>query len=280
MHSPHYADPEITVLWNYHSSCKYGVTTEKRFDLRTGDRFNLGISPRGEFNPKAKDIIGALEVFSSNIFMSNFTNTMTYVVENMEGGTELVKVSPRQLRMVLPFEISKISILSQSGIINLKVFGRPPRLIETENSIEVSRFPLGNLDTNSKYFAVLVAMCEPRLRGDSMAALPSVQEIVDRLKATQRFNHANRSSVNYHIDYLVNQKLSVTEWAKHLHDGRLHSKREALVAFALRFDLVREEHLDLLPKQTSFVEHASAVPLGKPNLKDGLDLTGRNSGMH
>jgi hypothetical protein len=30
-------------------------------------------------------------------------------------------------------------------------------------------------------------------------------------------------------------------------EGRMHSKREALVAFALRFDVVREEHLDLLP---------------------------------
>ncbi|MBP2056274.1 hypothetical protein J2Z21_009292 [Streptomyces griseochromogenes] len=27
----------------------------------------------------------------------------------------------------------------------------------------------------------------------------------------------------------------------------MHSKREALVAFALRFDLVQEEHLGLLP---------------------------------
>ncbi len=79
-----------------------------------------------------------------------------------------------------------------------------------------------------------------------MAAVPSVRETVERLKDTYRIRKANRSSISYHIDYLADQKLPVNERAKYLYRARMHSKHEALVAFALRFALVREEHLALL----------------------------------
>ncbi|NHA00368.1 hypothetical protein G5V59_10410 [Nocardioides sp. W3-2-3] len=112
-----------------------------------------------------------------------------------------------------------------------------------------------SLDTDTKYFAVLVALCEPRLRGSSMAAVPSVQEVVARLRGSEQFRRANRSSINYHIDYLADQKSPVGQWAKYDDGGRMHSRREALVAFALRFDLVGEEHLALLPDRIAADPH-------------------------
>ncbi|ANP52047.1 hypothetical protein AVL59_22930 [Streptomyces griseochromogenes] len=163
----------------------------------------------------------------------------------MEGGAELVKVRPRQLEMVIPFEMSRILIPTVNGIVEFNVYAPPPRLLR----MDLATWTLASsihLDKTSKYFAVLVALCEPRLRGSSMAAVPSVREVVERLKGIDQFRDANRSSINYHIDYLAAQKLPVSQWSKYMDDGPMHSKREALVAFALRFDLVNEEHLDLL----------------------------------
>jgi hypothetical protein len=80
-----------------------------------------------------------------------------------------------------------------------------------------------------------------------MAAIPSVQEVLERLRPARRFQQASRSSINFHIDYLLQHKLPVRQWASS-GGGRMHSKREALVFFALRYDLVREEHLRLLPR--------------------------------
>jgi hypothetical protein len=84
-----------------------------------------------------------------------------------------------------------------------------------------------------------------------MAAIPSVQDVVNRLKVAPNFTGVNRSAVNYHIDYLRSCKLPIAEQSMSQSGGRMHSKREALVAFALRYDLVREEHLALLPPKMS-----------------------------
>jgi hypothetical protein len=55
------------------------------------------------------------------------------------------------------------------------------------------------------------------------------------------------SAVIFHIDYLATSKLRVRERAGAEDTPRIDWKREALVSLALRFDLVREEHLALLP---------------------------------
>ena len=178
--------------------------------------------------------------------MSNFTSGLTFAIENMEGGAELVKVPPRRLSVVVPFEMSRVLIPSEVGVTELKVFGAPPVLLQDSAAHESKDgLPYG-LNEQSKYFLVLVALCEPRLRTSPMAAVPSVQEVVERLRPFAGFESANRSSVNYHIDYLREHKLFLDDWAVSTRGGRMHSKREALVSFALRHDLVREEHIQLL----------------------------------
>jgi len=77
-------------------------------------------------------------------------------------------------------------------------------------------------------------------------ALPTAAEIVERLRPHEQCRELTRSAVNYHIDYLATEKLRVEE-PRPGADERLESKREELVAIALRFGLVRDEHRRLLP---------------------------------
>lgn len=263
MHTEIVADTEVILTWLNPVHRLNRCDSRERINLKAGDQLDFGISSRsGGFQPGAAPSIGAFEVSGCRLLISNFTTSTTYVIENLEGGTELVKARPRQLRMVVPFEISRVLIPSGSGITELTVFGSSPRLLEKELATQAPESSMANLDTTSKYFTVLVALCEPRLRGSSMAAVPTVQEVVGRLKEIDQFKDANRSSINYHIDYLADQKLPVSQWAKYVDKGRMHSKREALVAFALRFDLVKEEHLDLLPanQKPGFLDFSHNLP--------------------
>ncbi|MER6543882.1 hypothetical protein [Streptomyces sp. NPDC001250] len=248
MHTDIEADIEVIMTWRNKTRHPGSPSTRERANLKVGDRLKFGISSStGEFQPGATPSVGAFEVSDHHLLFSNFTTSTTFVIENLEGGTELVKARPRQLDMVIPFEISRILIPSGASMIELTVFTPPPNLLGPDQATTVPESGMSKLDTTSKYFAVLVALCEPRLRGSSMAAVPSVQQVVERLKGVEQFRDASRSSINYHIDYLAEQKLPVSQWAKYMDEGRMHSKREALVAFSLRFDLVREEHLGLLP---------------------------------
>jgi hypothetical protein len=241
-------DVQAIVTWRSRARHPGGTSIKERINLRAGDRLDFGISGFAEeFRPGAAPVIGMFEVVDRHLLFSNLSASTTYVIENLEGGTELVKARPRQLEIVVPFELSRILIPSGANISELTVFGPPPRLLLPGQAAAEPESAISKLDVESMYFTVLVALCEPRLRGSSMAAVPSVQEAVERLKGIEQFRDANRSSINYHIDYLADQKLPVLQWAKYVDKGRMHSKREALVAFALRFDLVREEHLALLP---------------------------------
>jgi hypothetical protein len=244
------ADIGFVVTWSNPRSRHFRETRSRgQLGLRPGEMFSFGISGRsGVFQPGASRSVGAFEAAADHLLISNFTATTTYAVENLEGGSELIKVGPRRLKMVIPFEMSRVLIPFRRGLIELAVFGAPPPLLEKEQATEAPECSMTLLDKTSKYFLVLVALCEPRLRGSSMAAVPSVQEVVERLRGMDQFRNANRSSINYHIDYLEERKLPVVQWAKYTDHGRMHSKREALVAFALRFDLVTEEHLVLLPQ--------------------------------
>ena len=53
--------------------------------------------------------------------------------------------------------------------------------------------------------------------------------------------------MNFQIDYLARTKLRVRTPDGEGGPGKADWQREALVRLALRFDLVRDEHLSLLP---------------------------------
>jgi serine/threonine-protein kinase len=118
----------------------------------------------------------------------------------------------------------------------------PDDLDEPAGDRTAAAFPL---DETAKYFLILVALCEPRLRDSSTVALPTAGEIVERLSGHEQGRGLTRGAVNYHIDYLATTKLRVKEPRPGANE-RLEWKREALVAVALRFGLVRDEHRRLL----------------------------------
>lgn len=247
----HPPEPDSTVIvaWSQARPDHFeGRTHGNQFKIPFGEHLLFKISDNtGLLQTRESDAVGRIDVMSDHWSMSNFTTTTTFVIENLEGGAELIKVAPRRIGAVIPFEMSRVLIPSSQGMTELKIFGNPPTLLNSATHQQEADDGVGRLNEQSKYFLVLVALCEPRLRLSSMAAVPSVREVVDRLKTVPGFANINRSSVNYHIDYLRESKLALDEWSMSAHGGRMHSKREALVSYALRYDLVREEHLALLP---------------------------------
>ncbi|MFG3229651.1 serine/threonine protein kinase [Kitasatospora sp. NPDC048194] len=178
--------------------------------------------------------------------LSNFSTTATYVVENLEGAGEHIKVAPGRLGAPVPFELSRVLLPALGEPASFKVFAPQHAYLDggrrgADGEHTVSPFAL---DPTAKYFLVLLALCEPRLRSPSTAAVPGVTEVLARLRALPSCRGLTRSAVNYHIDYLVCTKLRLREPYE---EGPAGGKREELVALALKFDLVREEHLALLP---------------------------------
>lgn len=192
---------------------------------------------------------GTITAVTDHWTLSNLSRSRTYVVENPEGGGEHVKVPPRRLDAPIPFELSKLIIPVLDGSAELMVFAPqhtyadPAYLNEVDGDATVSTF---SLDETAKYFTILVALCEPRLRDPASSALPTASEMISRLAPIPGFEKMTRTGLNFHVDYLAQSKLRLREFKDPDHTARIEYKRAALVAFAIRFDLVREEHLALL----------------------------------
>ncbi|WP_158841358.1 serine/threonine protein kinase [Saccharothrix deserti] len=194
--------------------------------------------------------IGRITAGQRDWRLANRTKATTFVVENLEGGGEYIKVPPLREGVCIPFELAKIVVPLESGAAAVKVFSAPPELIDAAEAVDV-RSVRSSLDRTAKYFLVLVALCEPRLRNSSVVAVPPVPAIVERLRPLPGFEQVSRTAVNYHIDYLVSNKLRA-----HLRDiessgDRMNGKRDALVDIAVKYDLVRAEHLMLLPSRST-----------------------------
>jgi hypothetical protein len=197
-------------------------------------------------------LAGEITAAEDHWTLTNFSPDKTYVVENPEGAGEHVKVPPLRLATPIPFEISRVVLPAGQGLVAFFVFapmhayleGRPGTLGHGERTL--TAFPL---DCSSKYFLVLLALCEPRLRDQSHVAIPTVAQVVRRLRPLPSCADLNENAVTFHIDYLARTKLRV----RHDEPGlqRLDTKRAALVSLALRFNLVREEHLRLLPPRVA-----------------------------
>lgn len=194
-------------------------------------------------------LAGEITAVEDHWLLSNLSADKTYVVDNPEGGGEYLTVAPRRLAAPIPFEFARVSVPLTDGPVSFLVFAPQhcyAELGETgglEGERTTAAFPL---DETAKYFLILVALCEPRLRDGSTVALPNAGEIVERLRPHEQFGELTRAAVNYHIDYLATTKLRVKE-PRPGADERLEWKREALVSIALRYGLVRNEHRLLLP---------------------------------
>ncbi|AQZ65240.1 unnamed protein product [[Actinomadura] parvosata subsp. kistnae] len=174
--------------------------------------------------------------------LSNLSTSKTYVVENPEGGGEFVKVPPGRMGAPIPFEFSRVTLPAVDGTVSFLVFAPqhvhvPPGHADGGAVTQVA-YPL---DQNAKYFRILVALCEPRLRDPSTSRIPTIPEIIERLPDLG----LSRTAVGFHIGYLAEKKLHVK--SPQSGEGKADWQRHALVSVALKFDLVTADHLALLP---------------------------------
>lgn len=217
-------------------------------------RFGRGEADDGRLHvPHAGVSRSAGEITATGTYwsLSNLSRSSTYVVENPEGAGEHIKIAPGRLGAPVPFEFARIVLPAGSELLTLDVWA-PRHDYADEGQAGTAPGPGGEptamafpLDRSSRYFLVLTALCEPRLRGAPHAPLPTVEQVVERLRPC--WPAANRASVQWNIDYLA-VKLRLKPGPDTADPGpRLVGKKESLVSLALRFDLVRELHLAALP---------------------------------
>ena len=195
-------------------------------------------------------LAGKIEGTGDHWRLSNFSPAATYVVENLEGGGEYLKVAPGRLGVPVPFELSRVVLPLAGHFVRFTVFAPchlfQDRAAEADDG-ERTAPAFAALDPTAKYFLVLLALCEPRLRDPADFAIPAAPEVAARLQPLPGCGKLTAAAVGFHIDYLATTKLRVKERAGAGDLERMEWKREALVSLALRFDLVREEDLARLP---------------------------------
>ncbi|MEV0638903.1 FHA domain-containing protein [Streptomyces sp. NPDC050619] len=178
--------------------------------------------------------------------LSNLSEDQTYVVENPEGAGEHVKVGPGRLDAPVPFEFARVVLPAAGDLLSFDVWAprHSFRSVERHGLSGSLTSPAFTLDRTKRYFAVLTALCEPRLRGEPHAPLPAVEQLVERLRPV--WPTVSRTAVYWNIDYLT-VKLRLRPGPDTAEPGpRVNGKKESLVSLALRFDLVREDDLVVL----------------------------------
>ncbi|GIM91824.1 FHA domain-containing protein [Paractinoplanes toevensis] len=192
-------------------------------------------------HPAVSRLAGQVTATADFWLITNFSSERTYVVDNPEGGGEHLKIAPRRVDAPVPFEFARVVIPVPDGEMSFLVYAPEHTYADPGPDAGTATMRAFSLDESAKYFLVLVALCEPRLRDSSSVAIPLLPELVDRLGGA-----LTGSAVNFHIDYLAEHKLRLRQ-RDSAQRPRLDHKREALVACALRFNLVAERHLALLP---------------------------------
>ncbi|MEU6157906.1 FHA domain-containing protein [Streptomyces sp. NPDC047130] len=198
-------------------------------------------------------VAGEIRATDDHWQLSNLSSTHGYLVENPEGAGEYVRVPPRRVGTPIPFEFSRVVLPSRRGApVCLQVYAPDHVYLDPQAvgaSGESRTLMAYNLDQTATYFLVLVALCEPWLRDASPAAVPTTPQVVERLRGHPGCTKLTARAVTSHIDYLAEEKLRIGTPAPDRADRR-HGKREAVVALALKFGIVSEEHLTLLPPRT------------------------------
>ncbi|WP_251829078.1 serine/threonine protein kinase [Streptomyces sp. ATCC 21386] len=210
-------------------------------------------------DPAVSRLAGEIRVTEDHWQLSNFSATQSYLVENPEGAGEYLRVPPRRAGAPIPFEFARVVLPTRGSTVSFQVFA-PDHVYLDADRAQLAGGRWGtqtlvaySLDETATYFLILVALCEPRLRDESVIAVPTTPQIVERLRNCPGYRGLTARAVSSHIDYLAEEKLRLVA-ASPTDPGpgaRRNGKREAIVELALRFGLVREEHLGLLPRRVA-----------------------------
>ncbi|QES07931.1 FHA domain-containing protein [Streptomyces venezuelae] len=228
------------------------LTSADQIRLAPGERLHFGrVAPRAAVGRRHLDLphpgvsrtAGEVGATGNHWTLSNHSSSSTYVVENPEGAGEHIKIAPGRVDAPVPFEFSRVVLPAGSDLVDFSVWAPRHDYAEHPHDTDDGEptavpFPL---DRGKRYFLVLAALCEPRLRGAPHAPLPTADAIVERLRPV--WPGANRAAVQWNIDYLA-VKLRLKPSPDTADPGpRLNGKKDSLVSLALRFDLVREADL-------------------------------------
>ncbi|MFI9722644.1 serine/threonine protein kinase [Streptomyces sp. NPDC052396] len=201
-------------------------------------------------------LAGEIRVTEDHWQLSNHSTTQSYLVENPEGAGEYLRVPPRRAGAPIPFEFSRVVLPTRrDSTVAFQVFA-PDHLYLDPDGMGGHRgtrtVTAYSLDETAIYFLVLLALCEPRLRDESPLAVPTTPQIVERLRTHPACGQLTARAVSSHIDYLAEEKMRISAPSEPgpVRGARRNGKREAIVGLALRFGLVREDHLGLLPPRT------------------------------
>lgn len=200
-------------------------------------------------------IAGLITAGASFWCLSNLSRQQTYVVENPEGAGEHIKVAPGRLEAPVPFEFARVVLPAKDELLAFDVWAPRHDYAEpnADGALQPGQLtaPAFPLDRSARYFLVLAALCEPRLRGDLYAPLRTTEQLVERLRPL--WPAAGPTAVQWNIDYLA-VKLRLKPAPEEAAGGsRLSGKKELLAAVALRFDLISEMDLMVLnrPREVS-----------------------------
>ncbi|TDC42858.1 serine/threonine protein kinase [Micromonospora sp. KC213] len=204
-------------------------------------------------------VAGRITAAANHWSVTNFSAEYSYLVENLDDGGEYVRVHPGRDCAPIPFERSSLVLPGNCGPQSITVLVFGASRVDPTRMMPPVRFRCGGLDIRRKYFLVLVALCEPRLLSGWHAGVPSVPEVMERLRPLVGWGSVSRNAINYHIDYLAGEKLH-NYLGANVSPNRVRWKREALVSVALRHGLVRPEHLSLLPPRLDGSVEVSRLP--------------------
>ncbi|MEV7545748.1 serine/threonine protein kinase [Streptomyces sp. NPDC089915] len=210
-------------------------------------------------DPAISRLAGEIRVTDDHWQLSNHSPAQSYLVENPEGAGEYLRVAPRRAGAPIPFEFSRVVLPTRAGsAVSFQVFAPdhlyldPPGPGGPPGGRTVTAY---SLDETATYFLVLVALCEPWLRDASPVSVPTTPQVVERLRGHPACGRLTARAVSSHIDYLAEEKLRIgVPTGPEAGRGERHNgKRDAVVGLALRFGIVREEHLALLPSRAEAV---------------------------
>ncbi|MBQ1090192.1 FHA domain-containing protein [Streptomyces sp. B93] len=169
----------------------------ERITLTSGDRLPFGrAETKGALtiaHPGVPGVAGEITANGSYWLLSNLSEDQTYVVENREDASEHIKVPPGRVEAPVSFELARVVLFASGDLLRFEVWAPGHAFHGPEAEF--------HLDRTRRYFAVLVALCEPRLRDGPHAPLPPVEDLVKRLRPT--WPTVTRSAVHWNIDYLA-----------------------------------------------------------------------------
>jgi hypothetical protein len=182
--------------------------SDPQIRLAPGERLAFGRSEADNGLAIAHDGVSrkAGEITAQGAFwiLSNLSAHQTYVVENPEGAGEHIKVGPGRLDAPVPFEFSRIVLPAAGDLLPIEVWAPRHDYLRSPDGLGpdgATTAPAFSVDRTKRYFAVLAALCEPRLRGEPHAPLPTVDQVMERLRPN--WPAASRTSVQWNIDYLA-----------------------------------------------------------------------------